>query len=108
MLQLLPPAALEDGLEALRARLRDLARREALRVLVEQGDPDPHAAQSKIVLIGWGNVLISGTGNPALKSLEGKTMIDAAPRARDLAIRPHGPLHRGRRRPDHHHHVPAR
>jgi N-acyl-D-amino-acid deacylase len=78
MLQLLPPAALEGGLDALRTRLRDPEQREALRVLVEQGDPDPHAAQSKIVLIGWDNVLISGTGNPALKSLEGKTMVDAA------------------------------
>src|SRR5579863_6193712 len=78
MLQLLPPAALEGGLDALRARLSDPAGREALRVLVEEGDPDPHAAQSKIVLIGWGNVLISGTGQPALKPLEGMTMIDAA------------------------------
>jgi len=85
MLQLLPPAALEGGLDALRARLSDPAQREALRVLVEEGDPDPHAAQSKIVLIGWGNVLISGTGNPALKSLEGKSMVDAA---RDLGISP--------------------
>jgi N-acyl-D-amino-acid deacylase len=85
MLQLLPPAAMEGGLEALRARLRDPAQREALRVLVEEGDPDPHAAQSKIVLIGWGNVLISGTGNPALKALEGKTMIDAA---REIGISP--------------------
>lgn len=78
MLQLLPPAALEGGLEALRAALRHPQQREALRVLVEEGDPDPHAAQSKVVLIGWGNVLISGTGNPALKALEGKTMVDAA------------------------------
>jgi N-acyl-D-amino-acid deacylase len=78
MLQLLPPAALEGGLAVLRARLSDPAEREALRVLVEEGDPDPHAAQSKIVLIGWGNVLISGTGHPALKPLEGMTMIDAA------------------------------
>jgi N-acyl-D-amino-acid deacylase len=85
MLQLLPPAALEGGLDALRARLRDPVQREALRVLVEEGDPDPHAAQSKIVLIGWGNVLISGTGNPVLKSLEGKSMIDAA---RELGISP--------------------
>ena len=54
-------------------------------MLVEDGDPDPHAAQSKIVLIGWGNVLVSGTGNPALKPLEGKTMVDAA---RELGISP--------------------
>lgn len=85
MLQLLPPAALEGGLEALRAGLRNPQQREALRVLVEEGDPDPHAALSKVVLIGWGNVLISGTGNPALKALEGKTMVDAA---RELKMSP--------------------
>lgn len=85
MLQLLPPAALEGGIDALRARLRDPAEREALRALVEEGDPDPHAAQSKIVLIGWHNVRISGTGNPALKPLEGKSMVDAA---RELGILP--------------------
>ena len=85
MLQLLPPATLDGGLDALRARLADPVQREALRVLVEEGDPDPHAAQSKIVLIGWGNVLVSGTGNPALKPLEGKTMVDAA---RELGISP--------------------
>ncbi|WFU41592.1 D-aminoacylase [Bradyrhizobium sp. CB82] len=85
MLQLLPPAALEGGLGALRARLRDPVQREVLRTLVEKGDPDPHAAQSKIVLIGWGNVLISGTANPGLKSLEGKTMVDAA---RELGVSP--------------------
>jgi N-acyl-D-amino-acid deacylase len=78
MLQLLPPAMLAGGIEALRERLRDKDRREELRLLVEEGDPDPHAAQSKVVLIGWNNVLISGTSNPDLKSLEGKTMVDAA------------------------------
>lgn len=78
VLQLLPPEALEGGLERLQAQLRDPERREALRRLVEEGSPDPHAAQSKIVLIGWGNVRISGTSNPALKRFEGKSMDVAA------------------------------
>jgi N-acyl-D-amino-acid deacylase len=77
-LQLLPPEAQEGGLDALRAQLRDPTAREALRRAVEEGSPDPHAAQSKIVLIGWGNVRISGTSNPALKRFEGKSMEQAA------------------------------
>jgi N-acyl-D-amino-acid deacylase len=81
VLQLLPPESLEGGLEGLQAQLRDPGRREALRRLVEEGSPDPHAAQSKIVLIGWGNVRISGTSNPALKHFEGKAMDVAAAEA---------------------------
>jgi N-acyl-D-amino-acid deacylase len=78
LLQLLPPAALEGGLEGLLARLHDPAGRAALLNWVENGEADPHAPQSKVSLIGWNNVLISGTGDPALKHLEGKTMTDAA------------------------------
>jgi len=78
VLQLLPPEAQEGGLPALLAQLRDPAGREALRKAVEEGSPDPNAAQSKIVLIGWGNVRISGTSNPDLKRLEGKSMHAAA------------------------------
>ena len=78
MLQLLPPEAQEGGLDSLLAQLRDPAGREALRRAVEEGSPDPHAAQSKVVLIGWGNVRISGTGNPDLKRFEGKSMEAAA------------------------------
>ena len=81
VLQLLPPEALEGGLDGLRAQLRDPARREALRALVEEGSPDPNAPQSKVVLIGWANVRISGTSNPALKRFEGKSMIEAAAEA---------------------------
>jgi N-acyl-D-amino-acid deacylase len=81
MLQLLPPEAQEGGMARLLARLRDPAAREALRGLVEEGDPDPRAAQSKIVLIGWGNVLISGVGNPALKHFEGMRLDAAAAEA---------------------------
>jgi N-acyl-D-amino-acid deacylase len=78
VLQLLPPEAQEGGLPALLAQLRDPGGREALRKVVEEGSPDPNAAQSKIVLIGWGNVRISGTGNPDLKRFEGKSMEAAA------------------------------
>ena len=78
MLQLLPPAAQEGGLDALLARLRDPVGRAALRHVVEEGDPDPHAPQSKVALIGWGSILISGTGDAALKPYEGRTMEDAA------------------------------
>jgi len=81
VLQLLPPETLEGGLEGLLAQLRDPDRREALRRLVEEGHPDPGAAQSKIVLIGWNNVRISGTSNPALKHFEGKAMEAAAAEA---------------------------
>ena len=48
---------------------------------MEEGSSDPHAAQSKIVLIGWGNVRISGTSNPDLKHFEGKSMDAAAAEA---------------------------
>jgi len=78
VLQLLPPEAQEGGLGALLAQLRDPEGREALRRAVEEGSPDPHAAQSKVVLIGWGNVRVSGTGNPDLKRFEGKSMAAAA------------------------------
>lgn len=84
MLQLLPPSAQEGGLAALRARLRDPAERAALKHWVENGSGDVHV-QSKISLIGWSNVLISGVGNPALKMLEGQRM-DAA--AESLGIHP--------------------
>ena len=78
VLQLLPPEAQEGGLPSLLAQLRDPAGREALRKAVEEGNPDPNAAQSKVVLIGWRNVRISGTSNPDLKRLEGKSMEAAA------------------------------
>ena len=78
LLQLLPPEAQAGGLDALQARLRDPDSREALRRAVEEGSPDPRAAQSKVVLIGWNNVRISGTGNLDLKRFEGRSMADAA------------------------------
>ena len=81
MLQLLPPEAQAGGLAPLLARLRDPATRDALRGWVEHGSADPHAAQSKISLIGWGNVLISGVGAPALKRFEGMRLDAAAAEA---------------------------
>jgi N-acyl-D-amino-acid deacylase len=77
ILQLLPPSAQEGGLAALRARLADPAARADLRHWVEHGGANSHA-QSKIALIGWGKVLISGTGRPSLKFLEGQRMDAAA------------------------------
>lgn len=78
MLQLVPPDVQEGGLDALLVQLRDPQRREALRHAVEELSPDPHAAQAKIALIGWNNVHISGTANPALKHFEGRAMDEAA------------------------------
>ncbi len=78
VLQLLPPEAQEGGLSALLAQLRDPEGREALRRAVEEGSPDPRAAQSKVALIGWGNVRVSGTSSPDLKRFEGKSMAAAA------------------------------
>jgi N-acyl-D-amino-acid deacylase len=77
MLQLLPPSAQEGGLAALRARLKNPDERAALKRWVETSSGDTHF-QSKISLIGWGNVLISAVGNTALKSLEGQRMDEAA------------------------------
>jgi N-acyl-D-amino-acid deacylase len=59
-------------------RLADPQARESLRRAVEETNPDPHAIKSKVAMIGWGNVRISGTSNPALKSLEGQDMQTAA------------------------------
>lgn len=91
VLQLLPPEAQEGGLDALLAQLRDPQGRESLRRAVEEGSPDPHAAQSKVVLIGWDNVRVSGTSNPDLKRFEGKSMVAAAAEERitpfDLMVR---------------------
>lgn len=84
MLQLLPPSAQEGGMPALLARLRDPDSRATLRDWVENGSDDGHG-QSKISLIGWGNVMISGVGNPDLKALEGRRMDQAAA---DLGIAP--------------------
>jgi N-acyl-D-amino-acid deacylase len=75
ILQLLPPEAQEGGLSALMTRLADEGTCESLRRWVEED------AKSKVAMIGWGNVRISGTSNPALKPLEGKDMQTVAQEA---------------------------
>jgi N-acyl-D-amino-acid deacylase len=75
LLQLVPPAMHEGGVHALMASLRDGDGRARLRRAIE----DPHAPEiSKVAMIGWGNVRISGTSNPALKKFEGLDMERAA------------------------------
>ncbi|MGO4387888.1 amidohydrolase family protein [Microvirga sp. 2YAF29] len=90
LLQLLPPAALEGGVDQLKKRLRDPEVGPVLRRWVENGGPAFHG-QSKLSLIGWENVRISGVNNPALKALEGLDMLQAAEREKiepyDLLIR---------------------
>ncbi len=90
LLQLLPPAALEGGLDAMKRRLRDPETGPVLRRWVENGGPAFHG-QSKLSLIGWDNVRISGVNNPALKSMEGLSMLAVAERENiepyDLLIR---------------------
>lgn len=90
LLQLLPPASLEGGLGELKKRLRDPEVGPVLRRWVENGGPAFHG-QSKLALIGWENVRISGVNNPALKPLEGLNMLDAARQEKtepyDLLIR---------------------
>jgi N-acyl-D-amino-acid deacylase len=79
LLQLLPPAALEGGLDQLKQRLRDPEVGPVLRHWVENGGPAFHG-QSKLSLIGWDNVRISGVNNPKFKYLEGLSMRAAAER----------------------------
>jgi N-acyl-D-amino-acid deacylase len=75
LLQLVPPAMHEGGVQALLASLRSGGGREQLRRSIE----DPNAPWiSKVAMIGWSNVRISGTSNPALKKLEGLNLQEAA------------------------------
>ena len=75
LLQLVPPAMHEGGIQALMASLRTSEGLAALRRSIE----DPHAPWiSKVAMIGWSNVRISGTSNPALKKFEGLDMAEAA------------------------------
>lgn len=75
MLQLVPPAMHAGGVQALIASLKTAEGLGELRRSIE----DPNAPWiSKVQLIGWGNVRISGTSNPALKKFEGKDMQAAA------------------------------
>ncbi len=75
MLQLVPPAMHAGGVQALMAALRTREGLAELRRSIE----DPNAPWiSKVAMIGWGNVRISGTSNPALKKFEGLDMQQAA------------------------------
>ena len=76
MLQLLPPEALEGGVDVLIARLAQADFCDQLRRAVEGADPA--STKSKVAMIGWGNVRISGVSNPGLKHLEGMNMVQAA------------------------------
>jgi N-acyl-D-amino-acid deacylase len=78
ILQLLPGDALEGGIDTLIARLALADFRERLRLYLEGKNPVPGAPPSKVSLIGWGNVRISGISNPGLKTLEGLDMVQAA------------------------------
>ena len=76
ILQLLPHDALEGGIDGLIPRLSQADFRERLRQYLE--GPPTGAMPSKVSLIGWSNVRISGVSNPALKTLEGLDMVQAA------------------------------
>lgn len=84
LLQLLPPAVMDGGLDGLKARLRDPEKLATLREWVENGGPAFHG-QSKVNLIGWGNVRLSAVGTAELKHLEGLDMEEAA---RQLGVTP--------------------
>ncbi len=77
ILQLLPPAVMDGGLEGLQRRLADPAERALIGRWVEQGGPE-FPGESKVSLIGWENVRLSAVGVAALKHLEGTDMRAAA------------------------------
>jgi N-acyl-D-amino-acid deacylase len=79
ILQLLPPSALEGGVDALLARFADPRARTGLRRAVEDGTSaaDP-GWESKIRLIGWENVRIGGVVDPTLTALEGRSLAEIA------------------------------
>ena len=81
ILQLLPPSAQAGGIGALVERLTDPVRRAGLRQAVEEGDGRNGTWPSKVKLIGWNNVRISGVGRAELKPYEGKAMDAAAAEA---------------------------
>ena len=72
MLQLLPPAALDGGIERLLLRLQQAEQRDWLRQAVEQG------SGSAVADNGWESVVISAVESASLKHLEGRTMAAAA------------------------------
>lgn len=77
ILQLLPAASMDGGLEGLKRRLADPEARALLDRWVNDGGTEFHG-QSKVSLIGWENVRLSAIGPASLKHLEGKDMREAA------------------------------
>jgi N-acyl-D-aspartate/D-glutamate deacylase len=77
ILQLLPAALMDGGLEALKARLQNPDIRARLGDWVNNGGPSYHG-QSKVSLIGWENVRLAAIGIAELKHLEGRDMHAAA------------------------------
>ncbi|RWX81897.1 D-aminoacylase [Neorhizobium lilium] len=77
LLQLLPAAAMDGGLDGLKQRLRDPVALSVLRDWVENGGDRFHG-QSKVFLIGWENVRLSAVSVDGLKHLEGLDMCVAA------------------------------
>lgn len=77
ILQLLPPALMDGGLSALKARLADPAQCEAIGRWVESAGSE-FPGQSKVALIGWENVRLSAIGIDELKPFEGIDMREAA------------------------------
>ncbi|ALG72843.1 N-acyl-D-amino acid deacylase [Azospirillum thiophilum] len=84
ILQLLPPSALDGGVDALLARMADVDGLAALRRAVEEGEAPLDAGwESKIRLIGWENVRIGGVGEPDLRTLEGLSLAEIAEVAKE-------------------------
>ncbi|CAN7700817.1 N-acyl-D-amino-acid deacylase family protein [Rhizobium sp. LjRoot254] len=84
LLQLLPPAVMDGGLEGLKRRLADPQECAVIRDWVENGG-DAFSGESKLNLIGWENVRLAAIGVADLKHLEGSDMGEAA---RVLGIAP--------------------
>jgi N-acyl-D-amino-acid deacylase len=77
MLQLLPPAVMDGGLDGLKARLADVDQRRIIQDWMENGG-GAFPGESKVHLIGWENVRLSAVGVAALKSIEGSSMVEAS------------------------------
>jgi len=77
LLQLLPPAVMEGGLDGLKRRLADPKECATIRDWVENGGK-VFPGESKVNLIGWENVRLSAIGVVELKHLEGSDMGAAA------------------------------
>ena len=79
ILQLVPPSAQDGGVAALLGRLGDPDSLAALRRAVEAGEaPGDPGWESKVLLIGWENVVVSGVTAPELVELEGRSLLAIA------------------------------